>query len=51
VPAGDALINLAACHRLLEELDRAEQCFLQLLTSPKFRAQAEQSLAAMRRRE
>jgi hypothetical protein len=47
----DALINLAACHRQLGELDRAEQCYRQLLTSPKFGAQAGQCLAAMQRRE
>jgi hypothetical protein len=40
----DALINLAACHQRLGELDRAEQCYRELLTSPKFRVQAEQSL-------
>jgi hypothetical protein len=43
----DALINLAACHQRLGELDQAEQCYQQLLNSGKFHAQAAQSLAAV----
>jgi hypothetical protein len=43
----DAVINLAACHRRLGDLDRAEQCYRQLLDSPHFRAQAARELAAV----
>jgi hypothetical protein len=43
----NALANLGACFTRLRQLDRAEDCFRQLLTSPTHHAQAVQNLAVV----
>jgi tetratricopeptide (TPR) repeat protein len=43
----NALANLGACFTRLRQLDRAEQCFQQLLASPTHQAQAAQNLAVV----
>jgi hypothetical protein len=45
--AENALLNLGACFTRLRELDRAEQCFREVLASPPYEAQARQNLAVV----
>jgi hypothetical protein len=46
----NAIANLGACFTHLGQLDRAEQCFRQLLDSPTHHAQAVQNLAVVEKR-
>ena len=45
----DALINLAACCERLGDIEQAERCYRQLLTSRHFRTQAAAGLKRIRR--